>query len=250
MRGVSTVTLLILINVIVFVLQQAIGDIMFYYFSLIPSFITKKYFIWQLFTHMFMHGNLLHLFFNMFSLFLFGSPLEQLWGPKKFLSYYIVSGLGGGLLHYLININSMIPSIGASGAVYGVLLAYGITFPETILYLNFFFPIKAKYAVLIFGVMELFFGVTNTRSGIAHFAHLGGLITGYLYLRFERSIFKGISRVKTSKVYKSFEEMDYQRKKEKLDILLDKISKDGYQNLNENEKYELDELSRWFRDNE
>ena len=144
----------------------------------------------------------------------------------------------------------MIPSIGASGAVYGVLLAYGITFPETILYLNFFFPIKAKYAVLIFGVMELFFGVTNTRSGIAHFAHLGGLITGYLYLRFERSIFKGISRVKTSKVYKSFEEMDYQRKKEKLDILLDKISKDGYQNLNENEKYELDELSRWFRDNE
>jgi len=174
----SAVAWLILANVVIFVLQQVFGNEMLYYFSLIPSFVTKKFFVWQFFTHMFMHGNLLHLFFNMFSLFLFGTALEQMWGPKRFLSYYIVSGLGGGLLDYLININSVIPSIGASGAVYGVLLAYGLTFPETILYLNFFIPVKAKYAVIIFGVMELFFGLTNTRSGIAHFAHLGGLITG------------------------------------------------------------------------
>jgi membrane associated rhomboid family serine protease len=240
---------LILINVVIFIIQQVRGDLMIYYFSLIPSFVTHRLFLWQIFTHMFLHGNFLHLFFNMFSLFLFGSALEQLWGPKKFLTYYIVSGLGGGLLHYLININSVIPSIGASGAVYGVLLAYGMTFPETILYLNFFFPVKAKYAVIIFGVMELFFGITNTRSGIAHFAHLGGLLTGFIYLKFEHKIYRELSKVKSTKVYKSFEEMDYQRKKERLDFLLDKISKGGYNNLDENEKYELDDLSRWFRDN-
>lgn len=245
----SAVAWLILANVVIFVLQQVFGNEMLYYFSLIPSFVTKKFFVWQFFTHMFMHGNLLHLFFNMFSLFLFGTALEQMWGPKRFLSYYIVSGLGGGLLHYLININSVIPSIGASGAVYGVLLAYGLTFPETILYLNFFIPVKAKYAVIIFGVMELFFGLTNTRSGIAHFAHLGGLITGYLYLRFEYKIFRGLSKVKETKVYKSFEDMDFQRKKERLDSLLDKISRAGYNGLSEDEKYELDDLSRWFRDN-
>lgn len=240
---------LILINVIVFVLQNVFGDLLMYYFSLIPAFVTKKLFIWQLFTHMFMHGNLLHLFFNMFSLFIFGVSLEHLWGPKRFLSYYIVSGLGGGILHYLININSVIPSIGASGAVYGVLLAYGLTFPETVLYLNFFIPVKAKYAVIIFGVMELFFGVTNTRSGIAHFAHLGGLLAGFIYLKFEYKIFRQLSKVKETKVYKSFEEMDFQRKKEKLDSLLDKISKGGYNSLSEEEKFELDDLSRWFRDN-
>lgn len=240
---------LILINVTVFILQQPFGDVMIYYFSLIPSFVTKKMFVWQFFTHMFMHGNLPHLFFNMFSLFIFGVSLEQLWGPKRFLSYYIVSGLGGGILHYLINVNSVIPSIGASGAVYGVLLAYGLTFPETVLYLNFFFPVKAKYAVIIFGVTELFFGLTNARSGIAHFAHLGGLIAGFIYLRFEYKIFRQISKVKDTKVYKSFEEMNFQRKKERLDLLLDKISKIGYTNLSEDEKSELDILSRWFRDN-
>ncbi|MGE3063066.1 MAG: rhomboid family intramembrane serine protease [bacterium] len=246
---ISMVAWLILINVTVFILQQPFGDVMIYYFSLIPSFVTKKMFVWQFFTHMFMHGNLPHLFFNMFSLFIFGVSLEQLWGPKRFLSYYIVSGLGGGILHYLINVNSVIPSIGASGAVYGVLLAYGLTFPETVLYLNFFFPVKAKYAVIIFGVTELFFGLTNARSGIAHFAHLGGLIAGFIYLRFEYKIFRQISKVKDTKVYKSFEEMNFQRKKERLDLLLDKISKIGYTNLSEDEKSELDILSRWFRDN-
>ena len=249
MNGTSVTAWLILINVVIFVLQQIFRDITIYYFSLIPAFVTNKYFVWQIFTHMFMHGNLLHLFFNMFSLFLFGSPLEQLWGPKRFLTYYIISGLGGGLLHYFININSVIPSIGASGAVYGVLLAYGMTFPETILYLNLFFPVKAKYAVIIFGVMELFFGLTNTRSGIAHFAHLGGLLTGFIYLKLEHKLFMGLSKVKSTRVYKNFEELDYQRKKEKLDSLLDKISSGGYQKLSESEKYELDDLSRWFRDN-
>ncbi len=241
---------LIFINIVVFIIQNIFSDFFIYYFSLIPLFVTKKFFLWQFFTHMFLHGNFFHLFFNMFSLFIFGINLESVWGSKKFLSYYIVSGLGGGILHYIINPYSPIPSIGASGAIYGVLLAYGLTFPESILYINFFIPVKAKYAVLIFGVMELVFGITGTASGIAHFAHLGGLLSGLLYLKLERFISKNISGIKKMRVYKNFEDMENDRKRERLNELLDKISLSGYNSLTEMEKFELDDLSRWFRDKE
>uniref|UniRef100_A0A7C3N8T7 Rhomboid family intramembrane serine protease n=1 Tax=candidate division WOR-3 bacterium TaxID=2052148 RepID=A0A7C3N8T7_UNCW3 len=241
---------LIFINIVVFIIQNIFSDFFIYYFSLIPIFVTKKFFLWQFFTHMFLHGNFFHLFFNMFSLFIFGINLESVWGSKKFLSYYIVSGLGGGILHYIINPYSPIPSIGASGAIYGVLLAYGLTFPESILYINFFIPVKAKYAVLIFGVMELVFGITGTASGIAHFAHLGGLLSGLLYLKLERFISKNISGIKKMRVYKNFEDMENDRKRERLNELLDKISLSGYNSLTEMEKFELDDLSRWFRDKE
>ncbi len=241
---------LIFINIVVFIIQNIFSDFFIYYFSLIPLFVTKKFFLWQFFTHMFLHGNFFHLFFNMFSLFIFGINLESVWGSKKFLSYYIVSGLGGGILHYIINPYSPIPSIGASGAIYGVLLAYGLTFPESILYINFFIPVKAKYAVLIFGVMELVFGITGTASGIAHFAHLGGLLSGLLYLKLEKFISKNISGIKKMRVYKNFEDMENDRKRERLNELLDKISLSGYNSLTEMEKFELDDLSRWFRDKE
>ncbi|HAF07709.1 MAG: Rhomboid family protein [candidate division TA06 bacterium 32_111] len=241
---------LIFINIVVFIIQQIFSDFFIYYFSLIPLFVTKKFFLWQFFTHMFLHGNFFHLFFNMFSLFIFGINLESIWGSKKFLSYYIVSGLGGGILHYIINPYSPIPSIGASGAIYGVLLAYGLTFPESILYINFFIPVKAKYAVLIFGVMELVFGITGTASGIAHFAHLGGLLSGLLYLKLERFIYKKVSSIKKTKIYRNLEDMENDRKRERLNELLDKISLSGYNSLTEKEKFELDDLSRWFRDKE
>lgn len=246
----KVVPTLILINIIVFIVQQIFYDYFIYYFSLIPLLVTKKFFIWQFFTHMFLHGNFFHLFFNMFALFIFGINLESIWGSKKFLSYYIVSGLGGGLLHYIINPFSPIPSIGASGAIYGILLAYGLTFPESILYINFFIPVKAKYAVIIFGVMELLFGLSRASSGIAHFAHLGGLLTGLLYLKLEKLILKNISGIKRNRIYKNFEEMENERRRERLNELLDKISKSGYNSLTEMEKFELDDLSRWFRDKE
>ncbi|MEO0234734.1 MAG: rhomboid family intramembrane serine protease [candidate division WOR-3 bacterium] len=247
---IRIVPTLIFINVLIFIAQQIFPDFFIYYFSLIPLFITKKFFLWQFFTHMFLHGNFFHLFFNMFALFIFGVNLESIWGSKKFISYYVVSGLGGGLLHYIINPSSPIPSIGASGAIYGILLAYGLTFPESILYINFFIPVKAKYAVIIFGVMELLFGLSGTSSGIAHFAHLGGLLTGLVYLKLERLILRNISSLKRNRIYKSFEEMENDRRRERLNELLDKISLSGYNSLTEREKFELDDLSRWFRDKE
>jgi membrane associated rhomboid family serine protease len=180
---------------------------------------------YQVVTHMFMHGSLMHIFFNMFALWMFGKVLEQVWGGKKFLIYYFVTGLGAVFLHMLVNhfalvsamkevqvslgvdsfdeqtirrliqsnnplaqqvgIGLYVPTVGASGAVFGVLLAFGMLFPNTRLMLLFPpIPIKAKYFVIGYGVLELYLGITQPGSSIAHFAHLGGMLFGFLLIKF------------------------------------------------------------------
>lgn len=180
---------------------------------------------WQFITYMFMHGNFSHLFFNMFSLWMFGILLERVLGAKKYLLYYFVCGLGAALAQELVwhlswqNIlvnsvtgtatsikeiieainaghadftldqfyNSML-TVGASGAVYGILLAFGVLFPNMTMYIFFIpYPVKAKWAVLGFGLLELVFGMTGMQSGVAHFAHLGGMLVGiFLILYWKR----------------------------------------------------------------
>jgi len=184
---------------------------------------------WQIVTHMFMHGGFVHLFFNMFALWMFGRILEQVWGPKRFLLYYLVTGLGAAFTHEFVqwmqyrhllaaltpeqlqyiydsgsellnqgknfadgkmgqlNMILNIPTVGASGAVYGVLLAFGVLFPNT--QLMFIFPpipVKAKYVVIGYGVLELYLAITSPGSNIAHAAHLGGMIFGFILIRYWR----------------------------------------------------------------
>tara|TARA_R110002050_G_scaffold143516_2_gene268731 strand:- start:4922 stop:5647 length:726 start_codon:yes stop_codon:yes gene_type:complete len=176
---------------------------------------------YQLVTHMFMHGNMGHIFFNMFALWMFGNALENVWGPKRFLIYYFVTGLGAAFLHLgiqyweftsltsqlsenqILNIFSgqvfsndpseMIqafrllnnPTVGASGAVFGVLLAFGMLFPNQYIYIYFVLPVKVKYFVAIYGALELYNGIVNDpASNVAHFAHLGGMLFGFLLLRY------------------------------------------------------------------
>lgn len=182
----------------------------------------------QLFTHMFMHGSFGHILSNMFMLWMLGSAMENYWGGKRFLTYYILTGLGASALQLGVNaieyynliggidaigmevitreglealrhgnytnevyakMNSVIntPMVGASGAVFGVLLAFGMTFPNERIYLNFLFPIKAKYFVMGYGAIELFNGFSNSGGNIAHFAHLGGMLFGYLLIKKWRS---------------------------------------------------------------
>ncbi len=179
----------------------------------------------QIVSHMFMHGSLSHIFFNMFALWMFGRVLEQAWGSKRFLIYYFVTGLGAAFLHMLVNhlelasalkqaseaygiekfddntvrqllntgsvlaqkvgIGLYVPTIGASGAVFGVLLAFGMLFPNTRLMLLFPpIPIKAKYFVVGYGILELYLGLTQSASNIAHFAHLGGMLFGFLLIKY------------------------------------------------------------------
>lgn len=299
--------------------------------------------VWQFITYMFMHGNFGHIFFNMFALWMFGAAVENYWGTKKFLLYYLATGIGAALTHYVItaveiapamalfnqfldapsldtyrylvennqitqlqsvlqnnyqvlqqnpdNLNELVAAtisiqdsylnsfllIGASGAIYGILLAFGFLFPNSPIYIYFLFPIKAKWFVVIFGVIELLYGVVGTPDGVAHFAHLGGMIFGILLIwlwhrhdnRSQQQTFyqfnggsnsgrqnsswqfwkKEKSTTGKSKYYVSHEsgrplsDEDFnarrQAEKEHIDEILDKISKSGYDALSKEEKETL-----------
>lgn len=148
--------------------------------------------IWQLVTYSFLHGGILHIALNMYGLWLFGSRMEYVWGPKTFALYYFVCVIGAGLVQLFVSTHSagtggIYPTIGASGGVFGLLLAFGMTFPNERLML--IFPpiiLRAKWFVLIYGAIELYAGVTGSMEGVAHFAHLGGMFFGYLLLRYWR----------------------------------------------------------------
>jgi len=184
-RGTKNI---IIITSGVFVAQMLIGriyPIYIKYLALIPGLFWKGY-IWQIFTYMFLHGGIWHLGFNMYALFLFGNDLEYYWGTREFYKYYFITGIGAGLIYSILRVHSPIPVIGASGAIFGVLLAYGIYFPERrLLIFPLFIPVKAIHLVFIFGAIE-FFSIFLMRDNVAHLAHLGGLLVGYLYLRWKR----------------------------------------------------------------
>ncbi|TNE72526.1 rhomboid family intramembrane serine protease [bacterium] len=173
---------LLIINGLVYVAQftPITSWILDNYFSLWPI-ASGNFYPWQLVSYMFMHGNLSHIFFNLFALWMFGLPLEQKWGSSKFLTYYFITGIGAGILQLLVS-DAIV--IGASGAVYGILLAFGMLYPNRYIYMLFPpIPMKAKYFVLMFGFLELISGVSGLNSGIAHFAHLGGMVFGFALLK-------------------------------------------------------------------
>ena len=147
-------------------------------------FLASHFRPWQLFTYMFMHANWSHILFNMFALWMFGYVLENYWGSRRFLFYYIICGIGAGLCNLLVPGWGI--TVGASGAVYGILLAFGMMFPNEQIYFYFLIPIKAKWFVIIFAAIELFEGIFYTNSGIAHFAHLGGMIFGLILILYWR----------------------------------------------------------------
>ena len=150
--------------------------------------------VWHVVTYMFLHGSLAHIFFNMLALWMFGTELERLWGTPFFVRYYFATGIVAGLSTVLFAMAPMTltanlygsGTIGASGAIYGLLLAYGLTFPDRLLMLFLVFPVPAKYAVMIFGGIELFLSASDIGGGVAHITHLGGLAAGYVLLRGRR----------------------------------------------------------------
>lgn len=164
------------------------------YFALWPFDISKilrfddfSFYPWQLVSYQFMHGGFWHIFMNLFALWMFGSDLENKWGSKKFLYYYLLAGIGAAIIHLIVTPllgGDLRPTVGASGAVYGVLLAFGVTYPDRPIFMfPLFIPIPAKYFVMIFAGLELFSGFSGN-DGIAHFAHLGGALTGFLLIKF------------------------------------------------------------------
>ncbi len=179
----GSVKWLIITNILVYILSTFNRQTMLSIFGLIPNNVVFHLWLWQIITYMFLHDNFFHILMNMFTLWMFGNNLESSWGTKEFTKYYFICGLGAAVLTIITGPKSGTISIGASGAVYGILLAYAMMYPDTRIYVYFLFPVKAKYFVIILGVLTFFASLGSTNSGIAHFAHLGGLVTGFLYLK-------------------------------------------------------------------
>lgn len=266
-----------------------LGDQFFKLFALQPIFnsgmplspISGPFLPWQLITYMFMHGSFTHIFFNMFALWMFGLELENLWGSKKFLFYYTICGLGAGLANLFIApfFSPAAPTVGASGSVYGILVAFGYLFPDRYIYIYFLLPIKAKYLVIMYMALEVFSVASSSNTGIAHVAHLGGAVVGLVYListnQRKMKLFTGFKKEDfRSKFYDTFnkpkeepsmpiytadykdiEVNDYKKEMEdkqkeiqaKIDTILDKLSQSGYQSLTEEEKKTLFEESKKLR---
>jgi rhomboid family protein len=182
-----TVKILIITNVAVFLLlafsELAGSHFLISYFGLIPARVTHNLMLWQLVTYMFLHAEILHLFFNMLTLFMFGNDLERHWGTERFLKYYFITGIGAGVCSWLVAMDSAAATIGASGAIYGLLLAYGLLYPNRIVFLNFLIPVKVKYLVLLMGAIAFFSSLSGGESGISHIAHLGGMLVGLVFLK-------------------------------------------------------------------
>lgn len=247
--------------------------------------------LYQIFTYMFMHHNFTHIFFNMFAVWMFGRIMETTLGPKRFLLYYLTCGIGAGMIqeavqyvHYLsmgldgydqVNTGVSVMQmsdflnrwvcVGASGCVYGVLLAFGMTYPEERMFIiPFPFPIKAKYFVVGYAVIELLYAVGGTSDGVAHFAHLGGMLFGFVLLMLWRGgrgssgpglgeWLKGLyvklrrgrkdPHITFTQGGKFNQDMEYRQRKnaedEEMDRILDKVKKHGYGSLSESEKQRL-----------
>ncbi len=284
---------LLIINIAVFFVQLIMDLIKFNGIS--ASYILNKWFalnpiiynlspivdgfnfqIWQLITYQFMHGSFSHIFFNMFALWMFGAEIENIFGSKKFLVFYLFAGVTAGLLHLFVSpLLGSLPAftIGASGSVFGVLVAFAMLFPDRYIFLYFLIPIKAKYLIGFLIVFE-FLAIDSANSSIAHLAHLGGALFGFIYLLLDRNYniqFKNLFRrefyyrkkssytnyedyyTPSSRIRKNddIEEIKFKDiedeevfSQEEIDEILDKISKYGYQNLTEREKRILFEASK------
>jgi membrane associated rhomboid family serine protease len=280
---------LLIINAAVFFLMYFLGDQGRYtverWLALMP--LGMGFYVWQLITYQFLHAGFFHIFFNMFMLWMFGMEIEQEWGSKKFLLYYLTAGVGAGLLHMLMTPvlgQPPAPTVGASGSIYGVLLAFALMFPDRPIYLWFLIPIKAKYLIGFFMILEIL-AIDSAHSNVAHLAHIGGALVGFLWIMLDSSIriplknaFKNSSsrgssssskkrsdsffgsagspssrrttpqrpKRKTEVEDAEFYEItdDEEIAQEEIDRILDKIGQSGYKNLTDREKRILFEASK------
>lgn len=175
---------IILANVAVFLIQEfiAFNTSFNIIFGLTPTLIVKNFYVWQFVSYMFLHGGFMHILMNMFILWMFGCELEREWGTKEFIRYYFLTGILAGVAIFIWNFNSFGYTIGASGAVFGILVAYAMFYPDReVMLLLFPVPIKVKYFVV--GIVTLEFLMLPNQSGISHIGHLGGLVAGFFYIR-------------------------------------------------------------------
>jgi len=248
----ASVKWLLLANVAVYVLSRMPGVNMVEFelnFGLVNRMVFAEGHVWQLFTYMFLHGGLLHIGMNMFMLWMFGTTIAHQWGDREFLIYYFVCGVGGGLANWLVAPTSMGVTLGASGAVIGLLLAYSVMYPDQIVLLMGLLPMKMKYLMYGLIAIDLLAGLTSTQTGVAHFAHLGGVATGWLYLKqdwrlgaFSRKV--RAQRAKIKMAQNTRQQTRRHAPQKEVDRILEKISSQGIESLTEAERNVLRDASR------
>lgn len=222
-------------------------------FGLTPALVTERFQVWQTLTYLFLHGGPFHLLFNAYMLWALGKVIEGQWGTKSFLFYYFLCGVGAAGFNVLMEPHAWTPVIGASGAIYGLLVAFAMMFPDAVFLVMFIVPLKAKHAVIFFALIELMFSASANQSHIANLAHLGGMATGFIYLksrtwRYDGRVASGrlrdwIQRKTAPKPPIQFHELGAE-----VDRILEKISQKGRNSLSDEEKKLLDHYSRQKRE--
>jgi len=237
----DAIKILVSVNFGIFLLQTVAKTegLFFPLFGLVPKMVWSEFMIWQPFTYLFFHGGIWHVLINMFVLWMFGSELERIWGKGHFLKFYFVTGVGAGLVTMIFGLNSMTPIVGASGAVYGVLLAYGLTYPNRTVYLYGIIPIKSLWFVIGIGVIAFMSSFDNV-SQISHLTHLSGMMIGYLMLkrpvRFNDLWFTIRKRTLEYKIkHEEKKVSQHQVIEREIDRILDKINREGFDSLTEEE---------------
>jgi len=252
----EAIKILISINVLLFILRYIAMDRydLAQIFGLSSGDVWPM--IWQPVTYMFIHGDFFHVFMNMFVLWMFGSEMESIWGRREFIKYYFITGIGSGIIWLLLNIsNSYSVLIGASGAIYGILLAYGLMFPNRKVLIYFLFPIKVKYFVILLGAVAFISSIGDSGSNISHLTHLSGMVIGFIYLRSNTYLPRLLLLINSmlAEVKNKREDKKQARRfaaKKHIDKLLDKINDVGYDGLNDKEKKDLYNHSRHLGKNQ
>lgn len=253
--GIGTgdgVKILFLLNGIFFLAQHIWGGSVVWLFGLVPYRLWTSAWVWTLLSYMFLHADILHLLFNMYTLWAFGREIESFWGFRRFLIYYVVTGIGAGLFHAMVTPFSMVPTIGASGAVLGILTAFAVLNPHRIVHLLLFFilpvQMRAQTLALFFGGISLLLGITGSPDRIAHFAHLGGMLTGYVYLKageWKRKLVQWRQRLRLGLVRGKEEKVNQMQNT--IDRILDKANTQGFDQLTRKEKRILKKASHIFK---
>ncbi len=227
-----------------YVLQQILPGWFEQNLGLVPAQVIGSLHLWQMFTYAFLHGSFMHLLFNLFTLWMFGKELEAAWGTKEFLKFFFLCSLGAGFLNVLCDPFSTLPVIGSSGGIYGLLVAFAVVFPESLIYLYGIIPLKSKHFVLLIGAIEFLASIHGSHSVIARFAHLGGMLTGFLYLKsYEfRSILNRLYHKGYDLLFVSKKPVKRTRRvppadlNSEVDRILDKVLVQGADSLTESEK--------------
>jgi membrane associated rhomboid family serine protease len=248
--GTTPVVLYLLgANILIFLLQLGFLNRYLGVLGLIPARVLGKGYVWQVVTYLFLHADPMHILFNMLFLWMLGSELERYWGGKEFIKYYFITGCGAGLVNVLVQPGLTRPIIGASGAIFGLIVGFALAFPDREILFLFMIRMKAKYFALLAVLIEVFALWQMPNAPVARFAHLGGLLVGYLYLKRERLTYGLRKRIASFRVeVAEARDARIRRQREntrcEMDRILDKISSRGMDSLTDRERRFLKKRSR------